>query len=96
MEKIGDLLKKRNPSHSNSERTSILSMFVEEINKERIGTKWKPMSKLNITRLCIDINRHPQLKTDQQLYEFLSLCKESKETGGSFGGKCFGTLRVKK
>ena len=95
MEQIGNLLNK-SATGGSSERSSIISMFIDEINKERVGTRWKPLSKINITRLCIDINRHPQLKSNQQLYEFLSLCKESKGNGGSFGAKCFGTLRVKK
>jgi hypothetical protein len=83
---------KLNISKANSERASILEMFVEEINRERLGTKWRPLTKIGIKRLCIAINEHPMLKTNSQLYEFLALCKQAK----TFSGKCYGTIKTKR
>jgi len=74
-----------------NKRQSIIKMFVDEINKGRRGTQWKPLTKIGIRKLAILLGRHPMLKTDDQLYEFYSLCKQSK----SFSGKCYGTLNPK-
>ena len=83
-------------SDATSERGTIIEMFVKEINKERLGTKWKPLTKIGIKRLAMDINRHPLLKTKDQLLEFYSLCKDAQSRPkGSFSGKCYGTVRPK-
>ncbi len=91
MNPITSFLKVSPPSKITNERQDIISQFVSEINKERLDTKWKPLTKVGIMKLAMDINRHPLLKSNQQLYEFLSICKQAK----SFGGKCYGTIRPK-
>lgn len=83
-------------SKASGERGIIIEMFVDALNKEREGTKWKPLTKIGIKKLAIDINRHPMLKSNQQLYDFYSLCKEAQSRPrGSFSGKCYGTVRPK-
>lgn len=72
-----------------SERQYILSQFVEEINKERIGGKFKPVSGRQI---AIKLSH---IKDNHTLYYFLSSCKDYKNRSGSFG-KCFyGSLKVR-
>lgn len=72
----------------NSERSDVIRQFVEEINKERIGTKYKPLSpkavaiKLSYLKL-------------QDLYTFLSLCKDYKNRQQSFSKYFFGALKIK-
>lgn len=91
MNKLSSLLHLPQKTNINSERAYIISQFVNEINKSRLGTKWKPLTKIGIKKLSILINQHPMLKTNSQLYEFLSRCRQSK----NFSGKCYGTLKAK-
>lgn len=72
-------------SKINSERASIIAEFVEEINKERIGTRWKPASPRAIAM------KVSHLKTNHDLYFLLSKCKKAK----SFGACFFGELKLK-
>lgn len=69
-----------------SERQSIIKQFVDEINKERINTKWKP-----ITARAVAI-KLGTLKSNRELYEFLSECRDYKARNGSFGRRFFGDL----
>lgn len=71
-----------------NERQGILKQFVEEINKERIGTKFKPIT-----------GRAVAMKTShiptKDLYYLLSICKDGKNRNGSFGKVFFGSIKVK-
>lgn len=80
-------------SGANSQRAEIISRFVKEINKERIGTKFPIIKKGSgsLKKLCILINQHPMLKTNWQLEQFYGTCKHAK----SFSACCYGTLKVK-
>lgn len=72
-----------------NKRQFILSQFVEEINKEREGTKWKP-----IHPRAVAIKTH-HLKIPD-LESFFSICMDYKHKKGSFS-KCFwGCLKVDK
>lgn len=81
----------RKPSKITNERQALIEMFVLEVNKSRLGTDWKPLTKMGIKRLAMDINRHPMLKSNQELKDFYDLCKRAK----SFSGKLYGTVRPK-
>lgn len=73
-----------------SERADIIRQFMEEINKERIGTKWKPMTGRGI---AIKVGH---LKDNKTLYYFLSQCKRYKNEGKGGFSKCFfGSLKIK-
>lgn len=72
-----------------NERQSIIKEFVDEINKERIGTKFKPVTgRLIGIKLGI-------LKTNRELYAFLSECRDFKNRNGSFGKRFFGGFKIK-
>jgi len=94
--KIGDLLsrikkpekKKQKKRGGGGERATIVKEFVDEINSER-GTKMKPLTPRYIAvKLGI-------LKTNQELYEFLSECRDYKKRNGSFGKRFFGGFKIK-
>lgn len=72
-----------------NERQYILSQFLEEINKERMGTKWK---KLTGRAVAMKLSH---LKDNNTLYYFLSICKDAKNRNGSFSKCFFGALKVK-
>lgn len=76
-----EIIKKDKPLN---ERQGILKMFVDEINKERIGTKYKPVTGRGIAM------KLSMLKTNQELYEFLSECRDYKSRHKSFGKRFFG------
>lgn len=71
-----------------TERGLLLKQFTEEINKERQGTKWKP---LTIRGLAIKLSH---LST-KDLYYMKSICQDYKNRGGSFGKCLFGSIKVK-
>jgi len=72
------------------ERASIVKEFIDEINKERAISKMKPLTDKHIAvKLGI-------LKSNQELYEFLSECRDYKKRNGSFGKRFFGGFREKK
>ncbi len=75
------------PKKINSERAEIVSKFLDEINKERIGTKFKPMTG---KRVAMKLAHVPT----KDLYYFLSVCKDSKNRNGSFGKCFFGSLKI--
>lgn len=70
-----------------NERQAVIKEFVDEINKERIGTKWKP-----ITPKAVAI-KLGMLKSNRELYEFLSECRDYKNRNGSFGKRFFGSYQ---
>jgi len=71
------------------ERASIVKEFIDEINKERAIHKMEPLTDKHIAvKLGI-------LKSNQELYEFLSECRDYKKRNGSFGKRFFGGFREK-
>ena len=79
-----------NASKANSERATIVQEFVEEINKEREGTKWKLVHGRAIAM------KLGHIKKKEDLYVFLSLCRKYKAEGkGAFGKYFFGALKAK-
>lgn len=67
-----------------NERQDIIRQFQEELNRERWGTKWKPLTGRAV---AIKLGL---LKTNQELYQFFSECKDYKNRHGSFGKRFFG------
>jgi hypothetical protein len=67
------------------ERPHLISQFVEGINRERVGTKYKPMTPRAV---AIKLSH---IKEKSDLYYFLKRCEE----GDSFGKVFFGALKVK-
>lgn len=72
------------------ERASIIKEFIDEINKERYysGFEKEVSPKMIAVKLGI-------LKTNQELYEFLSECRDYKNRHGSFGKRFFGGFKEK-
>lgn len=82
---IEELKKRRTKTQRGvSERQEIIQCFVDRINAERTGTKWKPVSWGQVNGLV----RH--LK-EQDLYWLFGQCEKSE----SFSKKFFGVLRGK-
>lgn len=70
----------------NSERAEIVGKFLDRLNRERLKTKYKPLTaKIVAIKLG-------HLKTIQDLHYFFNLCDRSK----SFGSKFFYELKVQK
>lgn len=82
-------LEQNNLKRIKSERAYIISIFTEEINKERIGTKFKPILSRTV---AIKLGH---LKDNGTLYYFLSQCKDSKKRYNSFSKCFFGALKIK-
>ena len=78
-----------NKSKITNERQDIIRQFVENINAERIGTKYKPLSPRAI---AVKVGH---LKDNQTLYYFLSQCNTYKKEKGSFSKCFFGALRIR-
>lgn len=71
-----------------NERQSILAQFLVEINLERIGSKYKPLTGRAVAMKCSHI-------PTKDLYPFLSNAKDYQNRNGSFSKYFFGALRVK-
>lgn len=71
-----------------NERQFLLSQFVEEINKERIGTKYKSVTGRGVAM------KLAHLKTRDLPY-LMSICRDAKNRRGSFSKCFFGSLKVK-
>lgn len=71
-----------------NERQFVIKQILEEINKERIGTKYKPMTGRGV---AMKVSHIPT----KDLYYLLSICKDSKNRCGSFSKCFFGSLKVK-
>lgn len=82
-------LDKSNEVKIRSERAFIVSQFVEEINKERLGTKYK---QLNGRAVAIKLSH---IKDNGTLYFFLSQCKDYKNRHGSFSKYFWGALKIR-
>lgn len=72
-----------------SERASIVRQFVEEINAERVGTKWGQVTGKGIAM------KLSHIKTNFDLYYFLSECRSYKRRKGAFSKFFFGSLKVR-
>ena len=78
-----DILKKSpRPLKITSERQELIQRFVDRINLERVGTKWKPV----IWRQINGLVAHVRIS---DLYWFFKEC----EQGESFSKKFFGILK---
>ena len=73
-----------------SERQEIVSKFLDEINKERLGTKYQ---QLTGRFLGIKLSH---IKDNATLYYFFSTCRRYKLEGKGEFSKCFwGSLKVR-
>lgn len=80
----------RKLSGANSERAALVQEFVDEINKEREGTAYKPIHGRAVAMKLSHVKRL------SDLYAFLSACREYKAKGkGEFGKAFFGALKQK-
>lgn len=69
-------------------RQEIVKEFVDEINKERMGTKWKPVTGRSVALKIAHLS-------EPDMYYFLSQCRDYKNRHHSFS-KCFyGSLKTK-
>lgn len=69
-----------------SERGDLLDYFTQEINKERIGTKFKPVQ---VRYVALKVS-HLRLF---DLYYLRSICDDSKKRTGKFSVCFFGSLK---
>ena len=77
-----DKLKSKRPLKITSERQELIQQFVDKINLERIGTKFKPVTARQINVLI-------SFLSVSDLYWLLGEC----ERAPSFSKKFFGKLR---
>ena len=89
MKSLQETIEKRQQikTGANSERASLIEEFVNEINKERIRTKYKMLEPKVI---AIKLAHVPT----QDLYRFLSTCKDYKARNQSFNKCFFGALKI--
>lgn len=93
MKEITTILKELEHSQKSkitNERQAILKMFEDEINKERINTKYKPITGRAVAMKC------SHLKDNFTLYYFHSQCLDYKNRKGSFSKCFFGSLKINK
>lgn len=74
-----------------NEMQVIIKDFVDELNKERDPKHFKPVTGKQIAVKLLTV-----FKTNQELYEFLSECRDYKNRQGSFGKRFWGGFRPKK
>lgn len=72
-----------------NERQAVLKQFQDEINSERMGTKYKPVTGRAVAM------KLSHIKDLQTLYYFLSICRDAKHRRGSFSKCFFGSLKCK-
>ena len=79
MENIGDILARREKYYkAKSERAELIRQFMEELNAERDGKKYKKLSAGAVANIL----GHIKKKSD--LYYFLSVCRDNKKRTGIF------------
>lgn len=71
-----------------TERGDLLEKFLQKVNNERKGTKYKPMT---MKLLAIKLSH---VKT-ADLYYLDSVCKDYENRSGSYSKCLFGSLKVK-
>lgn len=81
-------LEKSEKTRITNERQFILSKFVDEINKERLDTKYKPITGRAVAM------KVSHLKDNSTLHYFFSQCMDYKNRKGSFSRCFFGSLKV--
>jgi hypothetical protein len=55
-------------------KDELVTEFTNEINKSRVGTKWKPVTERLV---ALKLNSHPIFKDDKdECYKLLKVCKE--------------------
>lgn len=69
-------------------RQEIIKVFVDEINKERRGTKWKAVTGRSIALKMSHLS-------EPDMYYFLSQCRDYKNRNHSFSKCFFGSLKQK-
>lgn len=72
-----------------NKRQWVLKQFEDEINRERMGTKFKPIKG---NHLAVKLSH----KNVFELEQFLSTCRDYKNRKGSFNKAFFGSLKVEK
>ena len=84
--------RKENPNgpkiHKGTERSDMIKQFMDLINKEREGTKFKKVNYITINMKLTHLSLN-------DLYYFMSECKDYKNRHGSFSKCFFGALKVK-
>lgn len=76
-------------SRIKSERASLISEFVRELNRERMGTKYKSVTGRMIAVKLSHLD-------NGALYYMLSVGKDYKKRNGSFSRYFWGSLKVDK
>lgn len=99
MENISDLLKERANTKTkiNSERAYVISLIVDEINKERpitykVNGKKKTLGKITPRAVAIKVGH---IKNTKDLYFLLSEGKDYKNRHKSFSKYFFGSLKCR-
>ena len=90
IKKIGDMLRllPKRKNKATSERAELVGWFVDNINAERRGTKWKPVTAKYIGFKLSYLSK-------QDLYYMQSVLKDSMNRGYPFGKAFFGSLKVR-
>lgn len=88
MQGISSFLQVAPRSKATSERASLLEEILTEVNSERRGTKYKPL-----TAKLLGIKLAHMSTTD--LYYLISQAKDYQRRHGSFSKYLFGSIRVK-
>ena len=78
------ILPERQETKITNERQAIIKDILDEINKERVGTEWKPITAKAVAM------KVAHLSTNDLRY-FFSVCKKADHFGKCF----FGRLKVK-
>ena len=80
---------KQKPKRGITQRGEIIKEYLTIINEEREGTKYKPAKYKPATFMSVAM-RLQLLKTNHELLEFLSICKDYRNRNGSFGKRFWG------
>ncbi len=88
MDTIGNILqRKKERDLARSERAEIIKQFVDELNAERDGKKYR---KLTPYVVAFQLSH---IKNKNDLYYFLAQCRDRKRTNGSFSKYFWWALR---
>jgi hypothetical protein len=89
---VGDMLKTytRPVTKITNQRQLVIKDFLDEINAERVGTKFPQIVGDRIPIFCMKVSHLSQF----DLVAFLSICRDSKRRTGSFSKCFFGSLKV--
>ena len=90
--KISELAKKYQTKTSihKTEEGEIISEFMKEINIERIGSKYKP-----VTFMAVKMKLGAIYNDKHAMRSFLSNCRDSARRNKSFSKVFFGALKTK-